>query len=222
MLKSDKELVKECDRSLEEIKLKATEFINNIKPEEDKSTHTQLFDLYDDSEDVLVRCAIVHLLKNGCKVRQKPEDPTKFAKRRRKVEIRIERLTKKLNGKAPQGRDLTGQRWLDILAIASNYVPQNDAEAKLWQDILLTKSKSVPYPVNFLSNEDTKWGKNEKNRLTVNFNETETKVSKLALTVRGWRNYHKYCKMDGAKFSLWYLAKRVHDKFLQQKNINRR
>lgn len=47
----------------------------------------------------------------------------KIANSRRQVEIRIERLIKKLNGKAPQGRDLTEQKWLDILAIASTYVP---------------------------------------------------------------------------------------------------
>ena len=178
MLKSDEQLVQECDRSLEEIKGKATEFINNLKPEEDKSTHAQLFDLYDDSEEVLLRCAIVYLLKNGCKIRQKTENSEKFAKRRRKVKIRVERLIKKLDGKAPQGRDLTGQKWLDTLLVASTYVPQNDAQAKLWQDILLAKSKSVPYPVAFLSNEDTKWGKNEKERLNVRFNGLEKYIGK--------------------------------------------
>ena len=30
----------------------------------------------------------------------------------------------------------------------------------------------------------------------------ETKVSKLAPVVRGWRNYHKHCKMDGSRFNL--------------------
>ena len=178
MLKSDDELVRECDRSLEDIKVKASEIINNLKPDEYKSTHSQLFDLYRDAEDILARCAIVHLLKNGCKVRQKPEDSKKFAERRRNVEIRIERLIKKLNGKAPQGRDLTGQKWLDTLIIASTHEPQDNDRAKLWQDILLTESKSIPYPVNFLSNEDTKWGKNEKGRLTVRFNGLEKYIGK--------------------------------------------
>ncbi len=195
MLKSDEELAQECDLSLEEIKSKATTIINNLKSEEYRNTHSQLFNLYDDSEDDLVRCAIIHLLKNGCKVRQKREDSKKFAKRRRKVEIRIERLTKKLNGKAPQGRDLTGQRWLDILAVASTHVPQDDAQAKLWQNILLTKSKSVPYSVNFLSNEDTKWGKNEKNRLTVNFNGLEKYIGKHC--------FQLYC--DRRQLSLFQL-----------------
>ena len=197
MIKSDDELVRGCNRSLDEIKAKANEIINNLKPGEYKSTPSQLFDLYRDSEDVFARCAIVHLLKNGCKVRQKPEDPEKFAKRRRKVEIRIERLTEKLNGKAPQGRDLTGQKWLDTLAVASTYVPQDDAQAKLWQDILLTQSKSVPYPVNFLSSEDTKWGKNEKDRLTVRFNGLEKYIGKHCFQI--------YCdKRQLSLFQLFY------------------
>lgn len=49
----------------------------------------------------------------------------------------------------------------------------------------------------------------------------ETKVSKLAPIVRGWRNYHKYCKMDGSRYSLWHLAYRTFKVFLKQKTINR-
>ena len=48
-----------------------------------------------------------------------------------------------------------------------------------------------------------------------------TKVSKLAPVVRGWRNYHKYCKMDGSRFSLWHLAYRTFKVFLKQKTISR-
>ncbi len=64
MLKSDEELVKECDLSLKEIKGKATEFINNIKLEEDKNIYTQLFDLYNNSEDVLVQSILVNIAFN--------------------------------------------------------------------------------------------------------------------------------------------------------------
>ena len=49
----------------------------------------------------------------------------------------------------------------------------------------------------------------------------ETKVSKLAPVVRGWRNYHKYCKMDGSRFSLWHIANKTLRVFLKQKTINR-
>ncbi|MDJ0596021.1 MAG: reverse transcriptase domain-containing protein [Pleurocapsa sp. MO_226.B13] len=49
----------------------------------------------------------------------------------------------------------------------------------------------------------------------------ETKVSKLAPVVRGWRNYHKSCKMDGSRFSLWDLDHRTFKVFLKQKTVNR-
>ena len=49
----------------------------------------------------------------------------------------------------------------------------------------------------------------------------KTKVSKLAPIVRGWRNYHKYCKMDGSRFSLWHTAYKAFKVFLKQKTVNR-
>lgn len=39
------------------------------------------------------------------------------------------------------------------------------------------------------------------------------KVKKLAPIVRGWRNYHRYCKMDGARNSLYYIQKRAFKVF---------
>ncbi len=34
---------------------------------------------------------------------------------------------------------------------------------------------------------------------------TARKAKKLAPIVRGWKNYHRYCKMDGSRFSLWAI-----------------
>ena len=78
------------------------------------------------------------------------------------------------------------------------------------------KFRSIPSTDNFKA-----FRKKVKDIVNKSNYDTETKVSKLAPIVRGWRNYHKYCKMDGARFSLWHLAKRVHDVFLKQKNTNR-
>ena len=78
------------------------------------------------------------------------------------------------------------------------------------------KFRSTPSMDNFKA-----FRKKVKDIITKSNYDTETKVSKLAPIVRGWRNYHRYCKMDGARFSLWHLAKRVHDVFLRQKNTNR-
>ncbi len=47
------------------------------------------------------------------------------------------------------------------------------------------------------------------------------KADKLAPIVRGWRNYHRYCKMDGSRFSLWYLGHRTFTVFNKEKRLDR-
>lgn len=49
----------------------------------------------------------------------------------------------------------------------------------------------------------------------------ETKAQKLSAIVRGWRNYHKYCKMDGSRFSLWFLNDRTFKVFLKEKRMSK-
>ncbi len=46
------------------------------------------------------------------------------------------------------------------------------------------------------------------------------KAIKLAPIVRGWRNYHKYCQLDG-KFKLYHLRNRTHKVFNKEKKQNR-
>lgn len=47
------------------------------------------------------------------------------------------------------------------------------------------------------------------------------KAEKLAPIVRGWRNYHRYCKMDGARNSLYYMQKRAFKVFNKETKQNR-
>ncbi len=131
-----------------------------------------LFNLSDETDDILVRSAICYLLKNGSKLSKpdKPENSKKFAQRRRKVAIKIERLKEQIEGSRLHGRDLTGEQWLETLMTAATKVPENNREARSWQDLLLTKPKSLPFPITFETNEDLKWHKNEKGRLCVRFN----------------------------------------------------
>ena len=46
------------------------------------------------------------------------------------------------------------------------------------------------------------------------------KASKLAPVIRGWRQYHKYCKMDGTRNSLFFIQSRVFEVFNQENNHN--
>jgi 5-methylcytosine-specific restriction endonuclease McrA len=47
------------------------------------------------------------------------------------------------------------------------------------------------------------------------------KAKKLAPVVRGWRNYHRYCKMDGSRFSLWHTRNRAFKVFNKETKQNR-
>jgi RNA-directed DNA polymerase len=47
------------------------------------------------------------------------------------------------------------------------------------------------------------------------------KAKKLAPIVRGWRNYHRFCKMDGARNSLFYIKYRAGKKFNKERKQNR-
>ena len=49
----------------------------------------------------------------------------------------------------------------------------------------------------------------------------KVKAKKLAPIVRGWRNYHRYCKMDGARNSLYFIKNRAFKVFNKEKNQNR-
>lgn len=42
------------------------------------------------------------------------------------------------------------------------------------------------------------------------------KALKLAPVVRGWRNYHRFCKMDGSRFSLWHINNRTFKVFKKE------
>jgi group II intron reverse transcriptase/maturase len=47
------------------------------------------------------------------------------------------------------------------------------------------------------------------------------KAEKLAPLVRGWRNYHRFCKMDGSRFSLSHIQNRARKVFNKEKKLNR-
>ncbi len=49
----------------------------------------------------------------------------------------------------------------------------------------------------------------------------KVKAKRLAPLVRGWRNYHRYCKMDGSRFTLWRTRHRTFRVFNKEKNLNR-
>jgi RNA-directed DNA polymerase len=53
-----------------------------------------------------------------------------------------------------------------------------------------------------------------------NYGATE-KAKKLAPVVRGWRQYHKHCDMNGARNSLYFIQKRAYKVFNKESKQNR-
>ncbi len=49
----------------------------------------------------------------------------------------------------------------------------------------------------------------------------KVKAEKLAPIVRGWRNYHRYCKMDGSRNSLYHIQNRAFKVFNKEPKQNR-
>lgn len=47
------------------------------------------------------------------------------------------------------------------------------------------------------------------------------KAKKLAPIVRGWRQYHKFCKMDSSRFSLYHLQNRAYKVFNKEPKQDR-
>jgi RNA-directed DNA polymerase len=50
---------------------------------------------------------------------------------------------------------------------------------------------------------------------------SKVKAEKLAPIVRGWRNYHKFCKMNGSRFSLYHIQNRTIKVFNKEAKQNR-
>ncbi|MGB6017706.1 MAG: type V CRISPR-associated protein Cas12k, partial [Nodosilinea sp.] len=136
-----------------------------------KTLYPWLFEAYKTAETDLSKCAIAYLLKNNCQIPPKSENPKKFQRRRRKTEIRVERIIEQLaRTRLPKGRDLTNEKWLDTLQMAVQQVPKDEAEAAAWQADLLTDSSPLPFPIAYETSEDLIWSQNSKGRLCVRFN----------------------------------------------------
>jgi group II intron reverse transcriptase/maturase len=50
---------------------------------------------------------------------------------------------------------------------------------------------------------------------------SKVKAEKLAPIVRGWRNYHRFCRMDGSRFSLWHTRLRTWRVINKERKLTR-
>ncbi|PSB22940.1 hypothetical protein C7B76_02030 [filamentous cyanobacterium CCP2] len=154
VLDNDLEVAKHTDFSPQMIQTQASEILSQASAQHEKSQQkrkkksskksgetskshlaimTILFDRHEQSQDLLERRAIAHLLKNGCQVNDAEEDLEALKLRLEKKRIQIARLEKQLERRLPDGRDPTGERFASNLAQAIAFADHlTFVPAKFW------------------------------------------------------------------------------------------
>ena len=111
-------------------------------------------------------CAIVYLLKNRCKIPDRPENPEAYKKYRKRKGIQIERLEHQLKGRLPKGRENNPLRWINALESAQKIITTNK-EIESVQAHLLSGDKQIPFPISYYTNTDIQWWKNRQGDILV-------------------------------------------------------
>lgn len=151
----------------------------------------RLFTAYDTTNDILSKCAISYLIKNGCKIFETEEDPEKFVYRIHRKQKEIEQLEAQLQARLPKGRDLTGEDFLETLAIVTQQIPENVIQAQEWQAKLLARPVYLPYPIIYGSSTDVRWSKTTKGRIAVSFNGIDKYLKEANPEIQEWFKTHK-------------------------------
>ena len=130
-------------------------------------------------------------------------------------------LKPKDNAEEIRGRidDFLAQRGLKVKERKTRLVRSTDGFDFLgWHLKVQTNGKFRSYPSeeNFLAFR-------QKVKKIVNSSNygAKVKAEKLAPIVRGWRNYHQYCKIDGSRHSLSSIRKRTWKVFNKEAKQNR-
>jgi IS605 OrfB family transposase len=234
VVKSDAELLELSGSTLEAIQQRAQAILSQLTVEENQanpqaekrgtarrkanssnqnaSLIARLFAAYEATDDHMSRCAIAYLIKNGGEIPATEEDPEKFAHRVHRKQKEIERLEEQLQARLPKGRDLTGEEFLETLAIAQHQILETVAQAREWQDKLLTRPAALPYPIIYGSATDVRWGKTEQGRIAVNFNGLEKYFKAADSEIKAYFKAHPehpfrlYCDQRQLPFFQRFLA----------------
>lgn len=114
------------------------------------------FELVKSHGNLLDQCAIVHLIKNGCKIASKPESLKEFAKKCQGKRTQLERTEKQLSDRIPRVRDL-GEEAERAFSNGIERIPLDNAEFAAQLAEFQRKPNPLPYAVLFYSGDDVEW-----------------------------------------------------------------
>lgn len=170
-VESEFELSATTDFSPDKIRAKAHTILNqaikelNRRSRKPKELMEILLKRHDKAvKDFLSRRAINHLLINNLQVSEQDQNLHELSSRLDKKRVEIKRLSEQLSSRLPQGRDPTGQRYLQILGHISTLPELEDDPQKLEAELdrlpiqqQLPLYKELPYPILFDSSGDLYW-----------------------------------------------------------------
>jgi len=108
ILKSDVEFVEISNTSLDIIRNKAAKILE--KYSDSDNLLSELWKAYNRAKEGVNQIVLAYLIKHSGKIPKNSEDAEKFVIRRRKQEIKLERIQAQLaKGRFPQGRSLSDQ-----------------------------------------------------------------------------------------------------------------
>ena len=114
------------------------------------------FELVKSHDSLLDQCAIVHLIKNGCKIASAPENIKEFAKKCQGKRTQLERTEKQLSDRIPRVRDL-GEEAERAFSNGIERVPLDNTEFEVQLADFQRKPNPLPYAVLFYSGDDVEW-----------------------------------------------------------------
>lgn len=183
-IQRDRELAQTTSFSYEEICLKAQEILDSEnhqgintqrnsrsrkKLKSDSTLLGFLLDQFDATDNPLEQRAIIYLLKNDLAVSEQDKDAAILVQQLDSKVIEIERLEEQLQSQLPQGRDPTGEKYVQSLlsAIALPTLEEIDQVEATLSELKEQKQvklfNSLPYPVIFGSADDLIWSVETKN-----------------------------------------------------------
>ncbi len=119
-----------------------------------------------------------------------------------------------------QVEEFLAQRGLNIKASKTRLVAATDGFDFLgWHFKVQNNGKFRSVP-----SEDNYKAFRKKVKVIVNNSNygASVKAEKLSSLVRGWRNYHQYCRLDGSRFSLYFMTNRAWKVFAKESKLNRK
>lgn len=129
------------------------------KHNDEKSFFSSLFDIYEqlDEQELLTKCAVIHLLKNYGDIASEPEKPAAYESRIDKKKKSIERLSKKLKARFPRFREILDTLIFSILRCDSSDEKSLNSDQRHRQGKFNHKASDLPYSVLLRSRDDIRW-----------------------------------------------------------------